>query len=104
MRRGIMTYNGKRYLQLSRERKRGHKPIAGFYECLAWQGVLIYTPDKELFAFISTRGERFVVDASWEGAKLKFGTTASHETLDRLGFASAVFGEERDAINGIKFS
>lgn len=99
-----MTYNGKRYASLSGERKPGRKAIAGFYECLAWQGVLVYTLDKELFAFISTKGKQYVVDAGWVDGKLNYGTTASAETLDRLGFALAVFGEERDAIAGIKFS
>ena len=108
MRKGIMRYNGKRYAQRDGKRTGGildkaRKPLDGYYQRIRG-GVFLYSMDMEMFAFISTHGKQFVVDASMVDGAVKCGTTASEGTLERLGFASAVFGEERDAIAGITFS
>ena len=108
MRKGIMRYNGKRYAARSGNKTGGildkaRKPLDGYYQRIRG-GVFLYSLEMELFAFISTHGERFVVDASMVDGSVKCGTTASEGTLERLGFALAVFGEEKDAIAGIKFS
>ena len=108
MRKGIMRYNGKRYAQMSGKRTaiisaKARKEIHGYYQRIRG-GVFLYSRDLELFAFVNLAGERYVVDARTEEGQTRFDKTASDETLDRLGFAACVFGEERDAINSIKFS
>jgi len=108
MRKGIMRYNGRRYAQMSGKRTaiisaKARKAIDGYYQRIRG-GVFLYSRELELFAFVNLDGERYVVDARMEDGQTRFEKTASHETLDKLGFAACVFGEERDAINGIKFS
>jgi len=104
MRRGIMVYNSRRYAKLDSKRPRMGKPIAGFWDRLGHQGMVIYTLEREPFAFVSTNGEKFVVDAERIDGRVRFSTSVSGKTLDRLGFGWAMFGEERDAINSIRFS
>ena len=108
MRKGIMRYNGKRYAQRDGKRTGGildkaRKPLDGYYQRIRG-GVFLYSMDLELFAFVNTDGERYVVDAAWVDGEIKFSATASEGTYSRLGFEGFVFGEERDAINGITFS
>ena len=67
MRKGIMRYNGKRYAQRDGKRTGGildkaRKPLDGYYQRIRG-GVFLYSMDMEMFAFISTHGKQFVVDA-----------------------------------------
>lgn len=108
MRKGIMRYNGRRYAQLSGKRTGGildkaRKELHGYYQRIRG-GVFLYSLDMEMFAFINMAGVRYVVDAWMEDGRTQFAKNASEETYARLGFEGFVFGEERDAINGIKFS
>lgn len=108
MRKGIMRYNGRRYAQMSGKNTaiispKARKEIHGYYQRIRG-GVFLYSRNLEMFAFINLDGERYVVDAWMEDGCPKFSKTASDETLEKLGFQWVVFGEERDAINSIKFS
>jgi len=82
---------------------RARKAIDGYYQRIRG-GVFLYSRELELFAFLNLDGERYVVDARIEDGQTRFEKTASDETLALLGFEGFVFGEERDAINSIKFS
>jgi len=103
-----MRYNGRRYAQLKGKHTGGildnaRKKIDGYHQRMKG-GVFLYSLDFELFAFVNTEGERYVVGAWMEKGSVKFEAVASEATYARLGFDEFSYDAERTAINGIKFS